>query len=273
MKKISFALGFFAVLFVAINVQAQNTKTDLNKYKYVIIPMQFSFQNEDNQYMINSKLKYLLNQQGFETYMDVEDGPEDMELNSCLALHADLKSEAEGFMAMQTKLILQLKDCRNRVVFESEEGTSREKDFKKGYQEALDDIFNNSFYDINYKYNGEVIEEKDQLVNSSKSETQPSAPQKEVQVAKGLAITKDRVYTYENKTYGVHKIEAGYLLLDEKTGDRKALLHETDEGNILYNSTTVNGTASIKEGGKLIKVEYFDVDGGGVKTMLFTEKE
>lgn len=274
MRKIVLFLSALFFFCISAEMQAQATQgnvSQLNNYKYVVIPIQFDFQSEENQYMINSKLKYLLNQQGFTTYMDVEDLPLDLRGNSCSALHADLKSDAEGFLAMQTKLRLQLKDCRNQVVFESQEGVSRAKDYKEGYLDALDDIFNTSFANLAYQYNGKTPEqepeneEADVLTKAPEANTQPE----------GLAATKDRIYTLDGgpDAFGVHKIEAGYLLLNEATGDRVAMLNETGENTILYNSKTVNGTATLKEGGRIIKVEYFDAQKGGVQTLTYTEKE
>lgn len=278
MKKLPLFLGLFVLFCAGTQLWAQDDIERLNDYKYVIIPMQFDFQSEENQYMVNSKLKYLLNQQGFDTYMDVEDGPMDLEMNSCLALRAELKSDAEGFLAMQTKLRLVFRDCRNRVVYESEEGSSREKEFKKGYLEALDDIFAISFTGFEYQYNGNVDEEEVAMADENQNQRREteeegtSAPEKKVE-SQGLPATKDRIYTLNGVTYGIHKIQAGYLLLNEETGEREALLHETDENTILYNSTEVNGTASIKDGGKAIKVEYFDSQKGGVQSFTLEEKK
>ncbi len=272
MRKTALFLGVFIFFCTSLQLQAQNDIEKLNDYKYVIIPLQFGFQDEDNQYMVNSKLKYLLNQYGFDTYMDVEDGPLDLEMNSCLALHAELKSDAEGFLAMQTKLRLLLKDCRNRVVFESEEGTSREKEFKKGYLDALDDLFDRTFSGFEYHYNNHVKNEDTALAENQETTETVAKPKKDSDV-NGLSATKDRIYLLNGTTYGIHKIQAGYLLLNEHTGERKALLHETDEHTILYNSTTVNGTASVKEGGRIIKVEYFDKEKGGVESFVLKEKE
>ncbi len=274
MRKIGLFLSALFFFCISVQLQAQSTQANvsqLNNYKYVVIPIQFDFQSEENQYMINSKLKYLLNQHGFTTYMDVEDLPLDLRANSCSALHADLKSDAEGFLAMQTKLRLQLKDCRNQVVFESQEGVSRAKDYKDGYLEALDDLFDSSFANVIYQYNGTAPE---QSPASEKTDVVSETP-KAVAQLEGLASTKDRIYTLDGGTeaFGVHKIAAGYLLLNEATGDRIAMLNETDENTILYNSKTVNGTATLKEGGRIIKVEYFDAQKGEVQTLTYTEKE
>ena len=52
----------------------------------------------------------------------------------CNLLKADVKNESN---MMTSKLRLVLTDCANKEVFSSEVGKSREKEYKKSYQEAL----------------------------------------------------------------------------------------------------------------------------------------
>ena len=52
----------------------------------------------------------------------------------CNLLKADVKNESN---MMTSKLRLVLTDCTNKEVFSSEVGKSREKEYKKSYQEAL----------------------------------------------------------------------------------------------------------------------------------------
>ena len=52
--------------------------------------------------MLNSLTKYLLNQEGFDTYMDVESKPNDLKFNRCLALYVDVISESESFFSLNS---------------------------------------------------------------------------------------------------------------------------------------------------------------------------
>ncbi len=261
MKKIAFLL---IVLLCGNSLIAQeqlyNPKA-LNNYKYVIIPMQYPFQTKPNEYLLNSRVKHLLDLEGFITLVDTEKYPEDLTFNPCLALHAVLKSGAESFFATHTELTLILKNCRNEVVFETQTGKSKMKDIGDAYKDALHKAFR-SFVTISYKYNGnqgvtpEVKEKKE-------------TPKEEKTFETPLSVTLGKTYTYDEKQYAINKIGAGYLLIEKKTNARVALLHFTDSGTILYNSKAINGTATVLQNGAVIKVEYFDQQEGKLKKMLY----
>ena len=99
----------------------------------VIVPNRYAFQKEDNQYQLNMLTKFLLEKQGFKVYMENE-APAELLQNPCDALKADVKNESN---MMTSKVQLLLTDCTNKAVFTSQIGKSREKEFKKSYQEAL----------------------------------------------------------------------------------------------------------------------------------------
>ena len=121
---------------------------DLNSYKYVIVPEEYDFTKEPDRFQLNSLTKFLFDKYGFEAYMENEELPEDLKTNRCNALFADVENESGLFV---TKLVVVLKDCQNKKVFVSEEGRSREKEFKTAYQEALRDAFV-SITALNYNY-------------------------------------------------------------------------------------------------------------------------
>lgn len=103
----------------------------------VIVPNRFSFQKTDNEYQLNVLTKFLLEKQGFKVYVESE-VPAELIQQPCNALKADVKNESN---MMTSKLQLLLTDCANQAVFSSEIGKSREKEFKKSYQEALRNAF------------------------------------------------------------------------------------------------------------------------------------
>ncbi len=131
MKKKQFILSIILGLFTIItSAQA------LNDYKYVMVPTQFAFQNEEHQYNFNRLTKFLLEKYDFEAIIQGENLPEN--LNGCEALLANVV-KGKGFL--KTILSLELKDCKGQVLFKSIEGVSREKDFKKSYHEAIRNAF------------------------------------------------------------------------------------------------------------------------------------
>src|SRR5690606_635994 len=116
--------------------------------KYINVPVKYEFLKEADQYQLNSLTRFLFNKEGFTVLPDKENYPEDYKQNRCLALRANLVNNSGMF---NTKVVLELVDCNDKVVFTSKEGTSREKDFKTGYHEALREAFE-SFKSINYSY-------------------------------------------------------------------------------------------------------------------------
>lgn len=134
------------VFFVVIsNVFSQ---TNLNNYKYIIVPYKFDFLKEKNQYQINELAKFLFNKHGFNAIMEGEAYPEDLLNNRCLALRSDVLKESGMF---KTKLKVELKDCNDRVVYVSQLGESREKEYKKAYNLALRETFE-YLGELNYSY-------------------------------------------------------------------------------------------------------------------------
>ncbi len=132
------------VLIVSSTVLAQES---LNSYKYVIVPQKYDFLKSDNQYQLNSLTKFLFKKEGFTVLSDTDSTPQDLARNSCLGLVAKVNSDSGLFT---TKLKLTLVNCRNKVVF-SEEGKSKQKDYKKAFHEALRNAFE-SVTALDYKY-------------------------------------------------------------------------------------------------------------------------
>lgn len=135
------------VFLLVFNVKGFSQE-NVNAYKYVVVPNSFSFLNEPNQYQTNALTKFLFEKYGFNAIMAEDDFPEDLNNNRCLALYADVEKH-KAFL--NTKLQVHLKDCNNKVVFSSDIGQSREKEFDKVYSLALRDAFQ-SFETLNYSY-------------------------------------------------------------------------------------------------------------------------
>jgi len=138
------------VFLVSISSLFAQDSISLNSYKYIIVPNQYEFQKSADQYEINSLTKFLFEKYGFNTMFSGESFPEDLAKNPCLALKANLIDQ--GSM-LSTKINLELVDCRNAVVYTSEEGRSKIKDFKKGYHDAIRKAFD-SIPTFDYKYDG-----------------------------------------------------------------------------------------------------------------------
>lgn len=157
MKKLLFALVFV----VWFSGKAQSS---LNDYNMAIIPARFDFQKEDNQYRINSTIKVFLQQKGFEAYLSSDNLPEGFMDYNCNKLFVDLRVESNMFF---TKLKVEFKDCNNKVLYATDFGESRSKEFAKSYNESLQASLK-TFNKANYKYSGKTYydEEADEKIKN-----------------------------------------------------------------------------------------------------------
>ncbi|MBW2962231.1 hypothetical protein [Mesonia aestuariivivens] len=259
MKKISFLFIIATTLLFSNKVVSQENNIDrVNYFKYVVIPVQYKFQDEENKYMLNSLTKHLFNEEGFETYMNVETKPKDLAFNKCLALYAEVQSESESFFSLNTQLKLILRDCNDQIVFKSE-GRSKLKNYKEAYHDALKNAFK-VFNTFNYSYNGKnsydqkisyLESETSTVENSNKINTQKPTLEEE------LNTTLPGTYSLFNENYSIRKIEAGFILTNNSTGNKKAFINITSNNSILFNSESINGTLSINDDHDL-EIEYFN---------------
>lgn len=138
----------------------------LNDYKYVIVEKQFHFQNEPNEYNLNEMVKYQFEKIGFKVLLQDDKLPEELVSNYCLALNSEIV--AKGLL--RTKATIFLRDCNGQIIFQSNEGVTKVKDFNRAYDLAIRDAFQ-SFSGIDYYYIPKVKEATSQEISSdSKSE-------------------------------------------------------------------------------------------------------
>lgn len=129
MKKIVFLLVFFLS---GISFGQEN-------YKYVVMPKKFSFFKEENRFNLNTITKSFFENQGFEVYFDNDVLPKELSENRCLALYVVAFEENSLFL---TKNYFEVKDCSNNILIKSDLGTSREKEYKKAYNETFGKALN-----------------------------------------------------------------------------------------------------------------------------------
>ncbi len=122
----------------------------LNNYEYVIVPIKFEVMKEDDRYHLNTLTKMLLQKYGFKSYLSNEEMPVEVANKRCSILYASLEVD-NSFFATKVKIVL--KDCKEQVVYATNFGSSREKEYALGYNQALREAFK-SFDTAHYKYNG-----------------------------------------------------------------------------------------------------------------------
>ncbi len=123
-------------------------QSEVNDYKYIVIPKQYDFQRSDDQYQLNSLTKFLFNKYGFTAYFEDESLPLDVSQDRCLALKADLK-KLKGFLI--TRLQFELIDCEGNVVSSSKIGETKIKQYNTAYNTALRQAFE-TYQNMNYSY-------------------------------------------------------------------------------------------------------------------------
>jgi hypothetical protein len=143
------------ILLLLLVVAGKSYAQSVNDYKAVIVPVKFDFQKEENQYRLNTLSKFNLKKAGFEAFYSNETTPNTFS-ERCDLLYFDLQKES-GFLI--TKLLITLKDCNGKIIFQSVTGKSKEKDYEAAYTECLNEAFA-SIDALNYKYTGGKAEAK-----------------------------------------------------------------------------------------------------------------
>ena len=177
-------------------------------YKYVIIPTQFpDFTEGFNPYGLSTSLQEELNAKSIETVFQSDEVPD----NYCDAVTASLVKLKSTF---RNKLTVELKDCRNRVIW-SQEGTGRSKDFRKGYGEAIADALKN-LNELPVNPNQSTVEKavttkptenEDNPLPAIADEPQPKSKVEISEVATGHESIYKPENLYYNYTYFVDFIE------------------------------------------------------------------
>ena len=197
---------------------AQKTLSD---YSFVVVPDEFEFLSKANQYQLNDMAKYYLTKNGFNTYYFSELPSVD----NCDGLWADVESIA-GFT--RTKILVVLKDCKGIEVYRSQPGASKQKEYKKSYQDALRKAFL-SFEELNVQQKAVVVRTSASGVSSQEASV-VNAPL-ESKSNRG-PVNKFNAYTYNAKSYLLKRVEGGYNVYDASGADLilKGTIEDSENG-------------------------------------------
>ncbi|MNE47315.1 hypothetical protein D3C80_1417150 [compost metagenome] len=226
---------YFLILFLSISVFASAQKT-LNDYKYVIVPVKYSFLKEENKYRLNTITKFNLQKMGFEAFYENENLPVGAATDRCQNLYVNVDDDG-GLLT--TKLIVTFRDCQNNVVHTSLVGKSKSKEYKIAFPEALNDAFV-SLFNFGYSYNGG--KNLPEVVNVQKTETPKSSPQ----------IEESQDYLF------AQPIPNGYQLVD-KTPKVVLKIYKTSQPDYFTAQSETKNGAVIKKNGEWI-LEYYKDD-------------
>jgi hypothetical protein len=224
-------------LLTAILCSVVGFAQSVNDYKAVIIPLKYEFMKTDNQYRLATLSKQNLTKGGFEAFYSNEQLPEGY-TDRCHVLYMDVVRD-NAFLV--TKLIIQFKDCFGQVVFTSEAGKSREKEYEVAYKEALDNAFK-SVYALHYKYSGNPVA-------NSKTSAPVKAAVATTVVATPVATASSPDLKDPNLLYA-QPTESGYQLID-KTPKVVMKLLKTSQPNVyIAIKDNVQGSLILKEDGQ-----------------------
>ena len=239
-------------LILLLLVVASGFSQNLNQYKYALVPAKFSFLKDPNMYNLNVITKLYMEKYGFETYFDNETYSDGFASENCNKIFIDVENNSNLFT---TKLSVVVKDCKNNVLFKSEEGKSNEKEFKVSYNLALREAFDNFGVLKGHKFQpsekslgmiGEprVVEnhKENQFVKDEKAliKSNPVMQDNGIEIAESDLIISNLLVA--------ETIKNGFLLIDSKTSTVVLKVYKTSDKNLFIAiSNKINGVV-IKKG-------------------------
>ncbi|MFP2996192.1 hypothetical protein ABN763_09775 [Spongiivirga sp. MCCC 1A20706] len=254
----------------------------LNKYKYVVIPKRFDFVKKDDQYFTSTLTRHLFKQKGFEVFYDDEILPESYIKDPCKGLQVSVDN-LSGLLT--TRMVISLKNCYKEQVFVSQEGKSKEKNYKKAYHEAIKQAFQSVEF-LSYTYEEPkkeelkvVVDEKAPDVTTPVTIVEDNGPFEEIEVQpKSETGKKDivKVTKSDNNTTSKTKfafngdvlyaqtIDGGYQLVNStpkivakifKTSDKNSFLIDSDLYKGLLKKVENKWFVEVVENGKVVKAQ------------------
>ncbi|RAV29852.1 hypothetical protein DN748_07060 [Sinomicrobium soli] len=245
MKKI------LTVLIAVFSISCVLGQSSVNGYKYVIVPKKFDFLKKENQYQVNALVKFLFEKYDF-TAVYANELNADIEENSCLALKADVRDDSNMFT---TKLKVELTNCRGEVVFLSEEGKSKEKDYKKAYHDALRKAFL-SVEELGYRYDpSQAIVAPRRSVAAAPAATATPVLAAESKAPDNTPVPVARqTGTVSGEVLYAQPVENGYQLVDQSP-KVVFVLQNTSVDNVFIIKDK-NGMLTLKDGKWM--AEYYE---------------
>lgn len=253
----------FLLLFITTSLFSQEVNFD--KFQYIIVSDKFDFVSETDQYQTSSLTKFLLRKKGFKVFLTNDNLPEEITQNRCNALFATVNQESSMFTIKNS---IEIKDCYGKILYTSQVGKSKEKEYKKGYQEAIRNAFE-TMTDFNYSYNPTLVEAKKEVVvaKNSTDDVVESVKKTPVVIATPeVTITPNKEITAVSTTLDVlysqpknngfqlvnTKPEVVFVIL--KTNVKEVFI--IDGKNGIFYKVGQNWMAEYYENGQLITKEY-----------------
>ena len=226
-------ITIFLFVFLIAVVKAQT----VSDYKYIVIPAEFNDFKDNKAYGLSNLLEKSLKAKKYTVLSSTKnDWPSDALMNPCSILNTDLLNDKSMF---RNKLILQFKDCNNKVVF-NEKGSSMIKEFEPGFQDALKQTL------------VKIPVSNPTTIVSKVAETTSTEPFKnELQGSKEAILQTSNAVRYSNGTLTVQKIQIDnnqFILVDGNSSVPFAT----------FKSTTKEGVFRVKLGSGESTIGYYE---------------
>lgn len=217
-------------LLIALLTSVIGFSQSVNDYKAVIVPLKYDFLKSENQYRMSTMTKANLGKAGFQAFYGNEELPAGFG-DRCDLLYVDVKKD-NGFLI--TKLFVEFKDCYGKVIYTSEIGKSKEKEYEKAYKECLDLAFV-SISALHYTYNGK----KANTTNTVRTAATSVIPA--TVISTPVADDKDPNLLYAQPT------ENGYQLIDKTPKVVMKLLKTSRPDSFIAIKEGIQGSLNAKD--------------------------
>lgn len=255
----------FAIVLSTVNGFSQS---QLNDYKFIVVPKKFNCFKTQNEYNTSTLVKYLFAQKGFDVHYQ-DQLPGELSAEHCLGLLVDINERSSLF---NTKTTIVLRDCNTNVVFETLEGASKEKDYKSAYNEAIREAFV-SIEALNYNYTPKKSVERPITVSFKNDVKQVEEKEEAIFVKKGDELGS-KIKTQRNE--GKESVET--ILDDTVIEIDKTVALKEKKNDLLYAQEITNGYQLIDDEPKVrmklfktSKVDYFLAKSGEINGVVFKQ--
>lgn len=212
-----------------------NSQTEVNSYKYIIVPLQYKFLKGENKYRLNTLTKHLFLKSGYEVYYDKQLIPADLFEDRCLAMYADVNEIDRGFRI--TNLEIELRDCKGELILKSDLGRSGINNHEKRFTTALRNAYDTFSDRLFYQETAKSTSTEEKVVDNKTSDKPLVKSDVTLDVyenSKKVVETKD---TNEKEAESTTEITAGEQETVEEASDNVILYaQEVDNGYQLVNS-------------------------------------
>ena len=225
---------FFLALLISVIGFGQSAPSgkSINDYKAVIVPLRYDFVKADNQYRTSTMTKSNLLKAGFKAFYANEQLSSEYN-DRCELLYVDIKKD-NGFLI--TKLFVEFKDCYGALIYTSEVGKSKEKDYELAYKECIDLAFV-SINGLHYKYNGKS--------GTSSSKITPAVAS--IPAATSNSVAAPAADMSDPNLLFAQPTETGYQLIDKTPKVVMKLMKTSRADSFIAIKDGVQGTLNAKD--------------------------